>query len=104
MKVFSNYFISVWLVISLIWCMLVGIVLPPAGAQVNNWAVVGYLLAGPAVIAVILILLHSVDVNIFSSLQKATPIGAVFVTFCTVRIPYYGRTGGAEQVFRKTAR
>jgi hypothetical protein len=79
MKVFSNYFILLWLVISLIWCMLVGVVLPPAGAQVNNWVVVGYLLAGPVVIAVILILLHSVDANIFSSLQKATPIGAVFV-------------------------
>jgi hypothetical protein len=35
MKVFTNYFILLWLVISLIWCALVGILLPPVGAQIN---------------------------------------------------------------------
>src|SRR6516162_6173683 len=79
MKVFSNYFILLWLVISLIWCALVGILLPPVGAQINYWAVVGYLVAGPLIVAVILVMLHSVDSDIFFSLEKATPIGAIFL-------------------------
>jgi hypothetical protein len=79
MKVFTNYFILLWLVISLIWCALVGILLPPVGAQINYWAVVGYLVAGPLIVAVILVMLHSVDSDIFFSLEKATPIGAIFL-------------------------
>ena len=79
MRVFTNHFILLWLVISLIWCALVGILLPPVGAQINHWAVVGYLLAGPVIVGIILVLLHSVDSDIFSSLQKTTPIGAIFV-------------------------
>jgi hypothetical protein len=79
MKVFTNYFILLWLLISLIWCALVGILLPPVGAQVNHWVFVGYLLGGPVVVAIILVLLHSVDSDIFSSLQKASPIGLIFV-------------------------
>jgi hypothetical protein len=77
MKIF--YFILLWLVISLIWCGLVGILLRPVGAQINYWAVFAYLLGGPVVIAVILLILHSIDANIFSSLQLAAPVGAVFV-------------------------
>jgi hypothetical protein len=79
MKIFTNYFILLWLVVSLIWCALVGILLPPVGAQINYWTVLVYLVSGPLIVAIILAMLHSVDSDIFFSLEKATPIGAIFL-------------------------
>jgi hypothetical protein len=71
--------VFVWLVVSAIWLGGVFVLRPAAGSQIKEWVFVIYLLAGPFVTALALILLHSIDHNIFSSAQKAAPIGAVFV-------------------------
>ena len=68
-----------WVILSIVWCALAGVLLPPVGAQTNYWVFSVYLFAGPLVIGIVLALLHLIDPNIFSSLQKAAPIGAIFI-------------------------
>ena len=73
-----------WVILSIVWCALAGVLLPPVGAQTNYWVFSVYLFAGPLVIGIVLALLHLIDPNIFSSLQKAAPIGAIFIAIFAV--------------------
>jgi hypothetical protein len=71
--------IFTWLIVSLIWLGGVRVLRPPVGSQVDDHIFWIYLLAGPVATAIVLILLHSIDRDLFSSAKRVAPIGAVFV-------------------------
>jgi hypothetical protein len=68
-----------WSLISLTWISAICIFLPSVGSQVNFWVLFICCIAGLTMAAFALLLLHWIDHNLLTSLEKAAPIGAMFI-------------------------
>jgi hypothetical protein len=74
-----HLWLLIWVVLSVIWFVGGGVLLPPVGSQLNYVGFVLYLLGGSVITAALLWLLYRIEPNFFSSLSKAAPVGAVFL-------------------------